>query len=649
MERYSILDQLSRGVRSYVLLFLLTFITSAPGVFTMPALDRDESRFAQASKQMLETGDYIKIRYQDGMRNKKPAGIHWLQAGSTAVFSSKEAKQIWSYRLPSFIGGALATCALFWAGIPLIGRRAAFVGAALFATGILLTSEAHISKTDGVLVAITTLGVGALAYLRFGATRPRAMALLFWFAMGFGFLIKGPVTPMVAFLAVIFFCLWSRRDLKWPGILSTGLVLVFLDNYLNFGPADQIVGILMKGLGGLIIFAAVGRFYLYERKEGWFRNLIWLPGPLLWVAMVLPWFLSIQIATDGEFFQGAVGKDLKDKVVGASEGHGGAPGYHILYLLSHFFPATLFLIPGIVSAVKDIRAKLPDASGLMFIVSWIIPTWVIFEFLPTKLSHYVLPAYPALALLCGYGVIRLVDGVRLPVSRYASLGVFLVGGGIIALLGSPLAIHYTMNEAAHDFKTVPAETVLAAWSVFQAISWPYIFVFAFFIVTAWQVVARRYQTAVIFALLCSMSLGWHARITFLPVQTWLQATTVAREALADVCGLPGQKECAFGEPTEVQAIGYAEPSFVFTTGTEVKISPESTSDLPPASEAPLMVYVINLEDKKLGVSSLEAVRAQAREQGRCIRESKSHYALNYSNGDPVHFIALAVDPGPCQA
>ena len=80
------LDQWTRGIRAYVLLFLLTFVTAAPGVFTMPALDRDESRFAQASKQMLETGDYIKIRYQDEERNKKPAGIHWLQSATTAIF-----------------------------------------------------------------------------------------------------------------------------------------------------------------------------------------------------------------------------------------------------------------------------------------------------------------------------------------------------------------------------------------------------------------------------------------------------------------------------------------------------------------------------------------------------------------------------------
>ena len=84
MDRFSVLDQISRGVRGYVLLFLLTFIAAAPGVFNLAPLDRDESRFAQASKQMLETNDYLIIRNQDEQRNKKPAGIYWLQAASTA-------------------------------------------------------------------------------------------------------------------------------------------------------------------------------------------------------------------------------------------------------------------------------------------------------------------------------------------------------------------------------------------------------------------------------------------------------------------------------------------------------------------------------------------------------------------------------------
>ena len=56
-----------------------------PALFALPPLDRDESRFAQATAQMLETGDFINIRYQGEPRDKKPVGIHWLQAVSVSV------------------------------------------------------------------------------------------------------------------------------------------------------------------------------------------------------------------------------------------------------------------------------------------------------------------------------------------------------------------------------------------------------------------------------------------------------------------------------------------------------------------------------------------------------------------------------------
>lgn len=650
MNRFSVLDELSRGLRGYILLFCITLIAAAPGVFNIPALDRDESRFAQASKQMLETGDFITIRYQDGQRNKKPAGIHWLQTATTAMFSSADAQQMWSYRIPSWIGAALASCALFWAGIPLIGRRAAFLGSALFSVGILLTSEAHISKTDGVLVAITTLGVAALIHLikDTGNTRPKATAILFWFAMGFGFLIKGPVTPMVAFLALAFYFL-SERGWKWPLILCGGLVVLFLDTYVNLGPANFFAGLLFKTVAVLMLGIAVLRCVLDQRKEEWFQTLFWWPGPVLFVAMIIPWLIAIQLATDGQFLEGALGKDLKDKVVGASEGHGGPPGYHILYLLTHFFPATLFLIPATVQSVKAIRHKLDMHEGVLFLVAWAVPTWVLFEFLPTKLSHYVLPAYPPLALLCGYAVWKLMEGVRLPVSRYASLGLFLLGGGLIAIIASPIGEQLFMQEAAGDFRSVSSETVMEAWSVYTVTSWPLIIIFAGLLLTLFYSVLRRYQMAVLFAVISSFAIGWHIRITFLPEQTWLQATWAARETLKDICVLPGEDECELVEASQIHAIGYAEPSFVFTTGTDVRITPESSSDLPPADEAPYMAYVINLESQELGPPALEAVRAEAAEQNRCVIESEPVYALNYSNGDPVHFIGVLVGPAPCES
>ena len=68
--------------RAAALLVLFSLIAFLPGFFQIPPVDRDEARFAQATKQMLETHEYVDIRFQDEVRYKKPVGIYWLQAAA---------------------------------------------------------------------------------------------------------------------------------------------------------------------------------------------------------------------------------------------------------------------------------------------------------------------------------------------------------------------------------------------------------------------------------------------------------------------------------------------------------------------------------------------------------------------------------------
>ncbi|HRJ01694.1 MAG TPA: hypothetical protein PKV67_13095, partial [Hyphomonas sp.] len=487
----TVLDRLSTGWKAWVLLFVLTFGAAAPGVFLLPALDRDESRFAQASKEMLEEENYIVIQYQDELRNKKPAGIHWLQAASTAIFTGPEAKQIWTYRVPSWLGAAFGTLACFWAGIALIGRRAAFIGAALFGANLLLTSEAHISKTDGVLVFLTTLGIGALGRLYLGTDKPGRMAFLVWLTVSASFLIKGPVTMMVVAFAGFGAWAWSR--------------------------------------------AAEGK------GTDWWRPLTAWQGPALFVIMVLPWFLWIQAATDGQYIEGAVGKDLKDKFTGASEGHAGWFLYHLSHIPAWFFPATLLFLAGLVTSVRQVaapvgglmagrryaiagaaifavllalnyllalvppfeagsvvetlrtlkplpawpfllvaaiwylsRSKAPsdrepsdEEKGLRLLLSWGLLTYAFFELMPTLLSHYILPAYPALGLLCGYAAVQIMDGARMPKVNVAGLILFALGAIILLAASWPQVTQYFMADTAGDFRTVSEGEVLAAWTPYR--------------------------------------------------------------------------------------------------------------------------------------------------------------------------------------
>ena len=170
-----------QGWRPYALLGLLCLGLYLPGMNALPVTDRDEARFAQATRQMIESGDYLRIRFQDEARNRKPAGIYWLQALSVATLSGAEQSAIWPYRLPSLLGAVAAVFLTFALGRYLVGYPAAFLGAALLAGSLTLVAEAHLAKTDAVLLGLVSAAQLALGRIycqaRGRGKNPRALAL----------------------------------------------------------------------------------------------------------------------------------------------------------------------------------------------------------------------------------------------------------------------------------------------------------------------------------------------------------------------------------------------------------------------------------------------------------------------------------------
>src|SRR5262245_47180873 len=153
--------------RPLAALLLLCVLAWLPGFFTLPPLDRDESRFAQATKQMLETGDFIDINLGTQARYAKPIGIYWLQAASTSVLGQGAVNRIWTYRVPSLLGALAAVAATFFIARMIAGVETAFVSGLLLGFSVLLMSEAKIAKTDAALLAsiVATQYVLMRAYL----------------------------------------------------------------------------------------------------------------------------------------------------------------------------------------------------------------------------------------------------------------------------------------------------------------------------------------------------------------------------------------------------------------------------------------------------------------------------------------------------
>ncbi len=366
--------------RPRLALVLLCLVLWLPGFFSIPPSDRDEARFAQATRQMLETGDHVRIRYQEEERNKKPVGIHWLQATSVRaaeVLHLGWRGDIWPYRVPSLLGALLAVLATFHWGRALVGRRAAWLGAAMLGSSLLLMVEAHIAKTDAALLAsvAAAMGLFGTCYLRPGSFGRRDAAA-FWLILGVSILLKGPIGPMVALLA------------------------------------------------GLTLWAA-------DRQAPWWRALRPAWGVPLMLAVALPWLVAIGIATEGRFFSQAVGGDMLGKVGAGEEKHWGPPGFYVLSFAVAAFPGAWVVLAALPGAWRD---RLNPATR--FLLAWVVPAWLLFEAVQTKLPHYVLPMFPALMLL---GAAWALDPLRRVPPRWlrwlglASLVGVAVGLAVLAL------------------------------------------------------------------------------------------------------------------------------------------------------------------------------------------------------------------------
>src|SRR5262245_63155786 len=103
------------------LLVLFSLLAFPPGLADIPPIDRDEPRYAQATKQMMESGNYLDIRYQEQPRYLQPVGIYWLQAGAAWLTGSSPHAPIWVHRLPSLVGATAAVVLTYWVALPLAG------------------------------------------------------------------------------------------------------------------------------------------------------------------------------------------------------------------------------------------------------------------------------------------------------------------------------------------------------------------------------------------------------------------------------------------------------------------------------------------------------------------------------------------------
>jgi 4-amino-4-deoxy-L-arabinose transferase-like glycosyltransferase len=351
--------------------------------------DRDEPRFSRATAEMVESGNYLYPTFNGRLRPDKPILIYWLMSAPLRVLGPTSL----ACRFFSAVGIAVTCVLTFLIGRRFLGVRAGLWSMVILASTLMVMVIGTAATSDGILlptmVAVVALFAGGMA-----SAPPRSYAVLMGLAFGLGLLAKGPVALLP--IPVVGVTLWLSRR-----------------NGIRVGPP---LGQLAAGVcAGVLIFLA--------------------------------WAIPANNATGGEFLRLGIGHHVLARSARPLEHHGGSFLLHLPYYLpvivAGFFPWTLHL-PGAVSAVLGRRVGGPHFRELF--LAWVVSIVVIMTLVATKLPHYILFTWPALALAVAGTLLAAEQGTLADVDRsWLRGGVWFLGtvagGAAMGLLAAPFLLH----------------------------------------------------------------------------------------------------------------------------------------------------------------------------------------------------------------
>ena len=335
----------------YCLLLCVAALLFLPALGAASLWDIDEGHNAEAAREMLERGDWIVPQFNYQLRVDKPVLLYWLQLAAYHAFGVGE----FGARLPSALAAMLTVLLTYEIARRLFDSATALLAGLVLASALLVCGSAHFANPDALLNLCTTLTFLFFIHGCFVARCTRSNWLL-WIGLstGLGFLAKGPVALVLPSTVIGLFLIWTgqlRQLLSW------------------------------RLPAGLFVWALVG----------------------------LPWFALVGSETKGEFLRGFFLKHNKDRFLAAMEGHSGPLWYHAVSLFLGMLPWSVFLVPALCHAWRQYRAPKLEAEptpamldrrqAMQFLACWIGVYFVFFSISQTKLPGYILPLYPAVALV----------------------------------------------------------------------------------------------------------------------------------------------------------------------------------------------------------------------------------------------------------
>lgn len=344
-------------------------------------VDRDEPRFAEASREMIERGNYIVPYFNNQLRLDKPPLTYWAQVASYKIFGEND----FAARFPSAIAAALTAILLFVWGRRMGGEKLGWWAAIIFTLSLQTFVHGKAAVADMWLVLFVTIAHWA-GYELFQRPTPNSERFRERAVQR-----SAPSSENVNQTSNI-----THQTLVW-------WVTFYLSLALGFLAKGPIAWTPLLTVSGLIIYT---RDWLTLRR---FKFAVGIP---LMLAVVALWGIPALVETQGEFFTVGIGRHVVTRSLMTLEGHGASsvgmyalllPFYFVTVFIS-FFPWSIKL-PWLIRKLWRGRAtgiNDPGYSGNLidgYLLTGIAIVFVIFTLVSTKLPHYTLPAFPLLALL----------------------------------------------------------------------------------------------------------------------------------------------------------------------------------------------------------------------------------------------------------
>jgi len=349
------MSRINSSKGQYAILFFGCILFHMVGTWSIPLIDRDEPRFAEASREMIERGEYIVPHFNNQLRLDKPPLAYWTQVASYKILGGND----FAARFPSAVAAALVAMSILAWGTRMGGEGVGWWAAIIFTLSLQTFIHAKAAVADMWLVLFITLAHrsgyellfqnGKRPTLNAQRSTPNSEPVRWWFtfylALAFGFLAKGPIA--------------------WTPLLTLAA---------------------MKLLVPDVELAKRCKF---------------VRGILLMLAIVALWGVPALIQTDGEFLRIGIGRHVVGRSFGAMEGHG-ANSLGVYLLLLPFYFVTIFAsffpwsikLPSLTTKLWRSRDKID-----IYLITGAAIIFVIFSLIKTKLPHYTLPAFPLLSLL----------------------------------------------------------------------------------------------------------------------------------------------------------------------------------------------------------------------------------------------------------